>query len=404
MRASARRGLIWGVIVAVLIAALALSFRPRPVQVDLAEVTRGPLLVTLDEEGETRIRDVFVLSSPIPGHALRIDAEAGDKVVAGETVIARIEPEAPEFLNVRTEAEAEAAVQAAEAARTLAAAQLEEARAELTFADTEIERARSLIEGRNISERALHVAERLHRTRVAAVDTARATLEMREFELAQARARLLSPLEAHLDRGLCECVPIFAPVTGQILRVLHESEGVVRAGEPLVEIGDPGELEIVADFLSTDAVQIESGLRVIIEDWGGPGPLNGRVRRVEPFGFTKVSALGIEEQRVNVIVDLTDPPDRWRRLGHGFRVETRVVLWAGEDALQLPLTALFRDGDAWVAFVEADGRAQRRTVMIGQTNGLQAEIVDGLAEAERVVLHPSDRVVEGVRIVLREGG
>ncbi len=396
-----RRVIFWGVVGLALVAGLAYAFRPQPIPVDLAVVMRGPLVVTLDEEGETRIRDVFVLSSPVTGYALRIEAEAGDKVVAGETVIARIEPVDPEFLDVRTVQEAEAAVNAAEAARTLAQAQLEEASAELDFARSEVERARRLIKTQAISVRALDDAERGFRTRGAAVETARAGLDMRQFELAQTRARLVSPIETQFLRGSCECVPIFAPVTGQILRVLHESEGVVRAGESLVEIGDPSDLEIIVDFLSTDAVQVEPGQRVIIDEWGGETPLAGRVRRVEPFGFTRVSALGIEEQRVNTIIDLTDAPEDWRRLGHGYQVEARVVLWEAEDVLQLPLTALFRDGEQWAVFVEEDGRARRRPIEIGRGNGLQMEIVDGVAENERVVLHPSDRVVEHARIASR---
>lgn len=401
MKASRRRILVWGVLLGVLVLGIGFAFRPTPVAVDLTAVTQGPLVVTADEEGETRIRDVFVLSSPITGHALRIDAEAGDQVFAGETVIARIEPLDPEFLDVRTEAEAEAAVSAAAAARTLAAAQLEEALAELDFAESELSRARRLINTQTISERALDNAEREFRTRTAAVSTAQAALEMRDFELAEARARLVSPVESLDMRGSCECVPIFANVDGQILQVLHESEGVVRAGEPLVEIGDPGDLEIVADYLSTDAVQIEPGQAVLIDEWGGAAALAGQVQRVEPFGFTKVSALGIEEQRVNVVIDLTDPADKWQRLGHGYRVEARVILWQAEEVVQLPLTALFRDGADWLTFVEEDGRATRRPVTLGRTNGLQAEILDGVVVGEQVVLHPSDRVVDGTRIIAR---
>ena len=402
MSASKRRILVWGTVLGLLALGVGYSFRPAPIPVDLTTVARGPLVVTLDEEGETQIRDVFVLSSPITGHALRIDAEAGDQVFAGETVVARIEPLDPEFLDLRTEAEAEAAVSAANAARALAAAQLEETLAELEFAESELERARRLITTQTISERALDDAERVYRTRAAAVSTAQAALEMRDYELAEARARLVSPIETQVLRGSCECVPIFATVDGQILRVLHESEGVVRAGEPLVEIGDPGDLEIVVDYLSNDAVQIEPGQAALIEDWGGAVPLAGQVQRVEPFGFTKVSALGIEEQRVNVVIDLTDPPDKWQRLGHGFRVEARVILWQADEVMQLPLTALFREGETWATFVEDEGRARRREVALGRTNGLRAEIVDGLEVGEQVVLHPSDRVVEGSRVIARD--
>ena len=200
------------------------------------------------------------------------------------------------------------------------------------------------------------------------------------------------------DSSVCDCVPVTAPVDGRILRVLHESEGVVSAGQALAEIGDPRALEIVADFLSEDAVRIEAGQRVMIEDWGGPQVLGGWVRRVEPYGFTKVSALGIEEQRVNVIVDFSDPAADLGRLGHGYRVEVRAVLWEDDAVLQVPLTALFRNGDSWSVFALEDGRAVRRAVTVGQRTGLAVQILEGLSEGERVVLHPSDQVVEGRRI------
>ncbi len=401
MTVGQRRGLFWGLLLAALLAALAFAFWPQPVLVDLAEIGRGRLAVTVDEEGETRVRDVFVLGAPVAGRARRIEAEAGDLVKAGLTVLAQIEPIDPAFLDVRSQAEAEAAVKAAEAALALAKAELEKAQAEYEFTLTEIERARTLITKQTISEAYLDKVEMAYATGRATVETAKATLQMRSFELDQARAQLVSPVETQALHGTCECVPITAPVSGQVLRVLHESAGVVAAGEPLVEIGDPGDLEIVSDLLSADAVTVEPGQSVVIEEWGGPEPLNGRVRRVEPYGFTKVSALGIEEQRVNVIIDLTDPPARWSRLGHGYRVEVRILLWEGEDVLKLPTSALFRVGDRWAVFADVDGRARQRLVEVGRQNGLEAEIIDGLAAGERVVLQPSDRVFEGVRIQAR---
>lgn len=401
MHLSWRRVAFWGLLVAALAAGLGYAFWPRPVPVDMVAAARGSLVVTVDEEAETRVRDVYVLSAPISGRALRIDSEVGDPVIAGETVVARIEPVDPAFLDVRSEAQAKAAVRTAEAARDLAAAEVERSEAELDFARAELERARLLVRRKTVSDRSLDEAERTYRTSKAAVETAKAALRMREFELERARAQLLSPIEAARRGEPCECVPISAPVSGRILRILHESEGVVAAGDALVEIGDPEDLEIVADLLSSDAVKVEAGQPVIIDDWGGDTPLAGRVRRVEPFGFTKVSALGIEEQRVNVIIDFTDPVETRRRLAHGYRVEVRIVLWQGADVLKLPLSALFRDDGRWAVFVEQDGRARLRRVELGRLSGLEAEIVDGLAEGERVVLHPSDRVVDGVRIVDR---
>lgn len=385
-----------------LIAGFAYAFWPRAIQVDFAVAERGPLTVTIDDEGETRVKDVYVLSTPVTGRALRIESDVGDQVIAGETIVARIEPIDPTFLDVRTEAQAKAAVQAAEAAKALTEAELEQSQAELTFAKTELKRAQRLIKSKTISQRALDDADRNFKKRKAEVARTEAALKMREFELTQAWALLVSPTETQETRGDCDCVSIPAPVSGRVLRILHKSAGVVTAGDPLVEIGNPGDLEIVVDLLSSDAVKVEAGQRVIIEEWGGAPPLNGAVRRVEPFGFTKISALGIEEQRVNVIIDISDPRDRWSRLGHGYRVETRIVLWNGDDVLKLPLTALFRDGDRWAVFVENAGRAQRRHVTLGRRTKLEAEIEDGIAEGTRVVLHPSDRVTGGTRITARK--
>ena len=393
-----RRMTIWGGLVALLAAGIVYAFWPRPVLVDLAAVERGTLVVTADEEGQTRVRDVFVVSSPITGRIRRIENDAGDEVLAGKTIVANIEPIDPSFLDVRSEAEAKAAVQAAQAAKALSQAKVLEARAELDFARADLARARRLIKTSTISERALDEAERTFKTRTAALATVKAELKMRDSELAKARARLVSPIETQALHGNCACVPITAPVSGRILRLIRESEGVVKAGDALIEIGDPRDLEIVVDFLSTDAVKIEPGQRVIIEEWGGEAPLAGRVRRIEPYGTTKVSALGIEEQRVNVIIDFTDPPASWQRLAHGFRVEVRVVLWEGRKVVKLPLTALFRDGDRWNVFVDDNGRARRRAVELGRSNGLQGEITGGLKDGERVVLHPSDRVADGTRI------
>lgn len=402
MSVAQRRIALWGVLLAILAAGLVYAFRPQPVPVDFARVEHGPLVVTVDEEGETRVRDVFVLSAPIAGRARRIESEVGDSVVASETVVVEIEPIDPSFLDVRSKAQAQAVIRTAEAARVLASAELERAQAELAFADAELKRARRLIPQGTISQRRLDEDERAFKTAKATLATSQAALDMRNAELERARAELLSPLETRGQATGCPCVSVTTPVSGRVLRVHHESEGVVSPGEPLIEIGDPRDLEIVADLLSSDAVKVEAGQRVMIEDWGGGEVLNGRVERVEPYGFTKVSALGIEEQRVNVVIDFADPPERWQRLGHGYRVEARIVLWEGEDVLNVPLNALFRDGDAWAVFVETEGRAEKRRVEPGRQNGLHSEIRAGLQADERIVLHPSDRVVDGVRLTARD--
>lgn len=400
MTANTKRILIWAVIAGIILFALAFSFAPRPVMVDLVDVQPGPLVVTLDEEGQTRVHDVYTLSAPVSGRVQRIDWHVGDPVTANETVLAQIEPGDPSFLDPRSEAQARAAIQAAEAARDLAVAAVADAEAQYEFARAELARMQELIVDGSVSRRELDSAERDHKARHAGLDTARAALQVRNYELELARAQLVSPLETQVSSDDCQCIPITSPVSGRILQIEDRSERVVREGETLLQIGDPGDLEVVVDYLSMDAVKIEAGQDVIFDNWGGDVPLKGRVRLVEPFGFLKVSALGIEEQRVNVIIDFVDN-DGWERLGHGYQVESQVILWQADDVLTVPLTALFRHGDEWAVFADEGGRATRRIVEIGERNGIVAEIRGGLQAGERVVAHPSDRVVHGVRIADR---
>ena len=269
MSVTFRRGIFWLVAAAILVAVFVYAFKPRPQLVDLGRTEVGPLIVTVSEDGETRVRDIYELSSPLMGRVLRIDVEAGDHVVAAETVVARIEPSDPSFLDLRTEEEARAEVKAAEAVLALAKAQLNEAESELEFAESELDRANRLVERNLVSERELDRAKKEHKTKQASVSTAIASIRARESELAKAKARLVTPVEIRDSNMECKCLSIFAPITGSILRVLHESEGVVEPGAPLVEIGDIRDLEIVVDFLSVDAVQIKAGQRVMIEEWGG---------------------------------------------------------------------------------------------------------------------------------------
>ncbi|MCU7812078.1 MAG: HlyD family efflux transporter periplasmic adaptor subunit [Candidatus Thiodiazotropha sp. (ex Notomyrtea botanica)] len=402
MNAHWKRILLWTLLGLILLSTLVWAFIPKPVAVDLLTLTPGELVVTVDEEGETRVQDVFVLSAPISGRAMRIDADVGDEVVANETLVAEIEPIDPTLLDPRSEAQARADIRAAEANRILAEAAVKEAKVELEFALSELRRARSLRKEAVISARELESAERTQQTRQAALETAVATRQARQAELERARAELISPTESRKKSEDCQCVPITSPVDGRILMILHKSEGVVSAGEPLVEIGDPRKLEIVADLLSTDAVKVEPGQTVIIENWGGEAALSGTVRRVEPYGFTKVSALGIEEQRVNVIIDFTTPKAQWTRIAHGYQVDVRIILWQGSDVLKLPLTALFRDGKNWAVFIEQQGIASQRRVEIGRRTGLEAEIIQGLSAGERIVAHPSDKIAEGIAIESRD--
>ena len=402
MTPAVKRLLLWGPLALVLALALAWLFRPAAVPVDLITIDRGPLTVSVSDEGETRVRDMYVVSAPVPGRMRRIELEVGDAVVADQTLVARIEPSDPSFLDVRSEAEARASADAAAAGRTHAEAQVRRAQAELEFAQAELQRMRALARSHTVSENDLDSAERRAKTADAALAEARAQRAVRESEYQVARARLLTPASKRTRAADCDCVSVYSPVSGSVLRIVTESEGVVGSGAPLVEVGDPDRLEVVVDLLSADAVRVQAGQRVIIEAWGGERPLDGVVRRVEPFGFTKVSALGIEEQRVNVVIDITAPRDQWQRLGHGYRVEPRIVLWESNDVLRVPLSALFRQGDKWAVFVARNGRAELREVEIGQGNGLEAELRAGLEAGERVVLHPGDRVSPGARLAQRD--
>ena len=401
MNAMGKRIAIWAVVGTVVALGLVLAFRPQPVLVDMADVHERAILVTVDEEGETRVRDNYVVSAPVTGLLLRSDLQAGDAVSAEETIVARIEPHNPTLLDPRSRAEAQAALLAAEAARELASAELEQARANMQFAAAELKRARGLVSKNTISERELDEAERAYKTSRASVATARAALEVRDYELQQARARLLSPIDVQRSHDTCECVNVYAPISGRILQVHIESEGVVTIGTPLLELGDAAELEIMVELLSSDAVKVRPGHRVVVEGWGGDQPLAGKVRRIEPFGYTKTSALGIEEQRVKTLIDFVATPAELERLGHGYRVQVRIVLWETGGTLSAPLTALFRDGEDWAVFVDRDGSAQQRTVSLGHDDGIYAQILDGLEGGERVIVNPNQSIRDGVRVHAR---
>ncbi|MCP4204119.1 MAG: HlyD family efflux transporter periplasmic adaptor subunit [bacterium] len=402
MKWTDKRKLTWVVGAALLLLLLAWAFRPRPELVDIAEAGRAPLLVTLDEEGETRVRDRFVVSAPLAGRVQRIELEPGDPVEADKTVLAIFQPQTPTLLDARSRAEAEAGARAARASLERARADRDRAAAELEFAQAEVERFRRLAGEKIVSEEELESAELEARSRAEAREAAEFAAQTARYQLEVARARLLEggALGGGNPHGGEAGSPISlrSPVDGVVLRRMRESEAVVPAGEPLLEVGAPEDLEIVADYLSADAVKIRPADRVLIEEWGGERALEGRVRRVEPSGFMKISALGVEEQRVNIVVDFEDPPAGRPGLADGFRVELRVVLWEGEDVLQVPAGSLFRDGDDWVVFTVDGGRARVRKVEIGRMGGLVAEVVSGLDEGDRVILHPGDSIVDGLRV------
>lgn len=380
-----------------LIAAAALvvwAFSPAPVPVDLARVTRGPMRVTVDEDGKTRVKDRYIVSAPLGGQLRRIGLKTGDSVRAGQTLLAVIDPTPPSLLDVRAREEAQARVAAAEATLrqsepviARAEAQLAQARIDFERFATAARRGAASADERDKAELAVRVRESELRSAEAARDVARFQLRQAQAALAQTgvgAATQPSPFE------------IFSPIDGRVFRVIEESQASVAPGTPLLELGDVAHLEAVIDVLSRDAVNIPPGATVLLERWGGEAPLLGRVRYVEPSGFTKISALGVEEQRVNVIVDFADPD---QRLGDNYRVDARIITWESDDVPQVPTGALFREGTDWATFVVSGGRAALRIVDIGHLGDTAAEVLDGLEEGEVVIRHPSDKIRDGVRVM-----
>lgn len=394
--------------VALIAAALAYAFRPLPLEVDMEEAARRPMTLTVDEEGRTRVRDAYTVSAPVDGRLLRVEVRPGDVVSAGKSVVARMVPSAPTPLDARDETGARAALAAAEAALKLARADRERAVADRDLAQVQLRRIRGLRSSGAASQLQLDQAEREARTTAAALHNAEAAIAVRDAERkgALSRLRRFGDKGAGTETTATNVIPICAPADGRVLRVMRESEGPLSAGTPLMEVGDvENGLEVVIELLSSEAVRVTSGDRVVLSGWGGDRPLNGVVEKIEPFAFTKVSALGVEEQRVNVVVRFTDLQESLGRLGHGFRVEARIVVWEDRDALTVPSSALFRsDGDGkWAVFVVEDGIARLRTIEAGRDNGIEAQILDGLRPGEQVILYPASDLTDGARVVRRKG-
>ncbi len=379
------------------------ALSPKPVPVDVAVIDRGPLETTIDEEGTTRIRDIYVVSAPVGGKVKRTALRVGDPVEKGMTTVAVLLPVDPSFLDARARRELEAVIEAARAAVALADAEIARAQSELRLAESDLKRANRLTETRTISERALEQA-------VVAVDTRRAELLqaqsnklLRARELESAEARLMQPGDVSADRINSQCcVVLSAPVSGVVLRIAAESEQVVAAGASLIEIGDPQNLEIVVDLLSDDAVKVDANTSATIEAWGGDDVLSAVVRRVDPTGFTKVSALGIEEQRVKAVLDLVEPAEKWARLGHEFRVFVRISIWSDDNVVRVPLGALFRAGPDWAVYIVNEGIAKLGRVTLDHRNDGHAEVTAGLEPGMLVILHPSDRIEDSVSVAVRE--
>jgi HlyD family secretion protein len=381
-----------------LLAMIVFAWLPKPVAVETALAAKGKLVVTVDEDGRTRVKDRYVISAPLMGNVARVELRPGDSVKQGD-VLARLVPLTAPLLDARTKKEAEARVSASGAARLQAKAQIRRAEATLEYAKKQAKQTRELVKKGVVAEAEADRANLEERSREAELTSAKFGAKVADHELSMARAALGAfSAPGKVPSGDQMVVP--SPVAGRVLKVIQESEGVVQAGAPLVEVGDPSALEIVVDVLTSDAVRIPAGARVLIERWGGE-TLHGRVRLVEPSAFTRLSALGVEEQRVNAVIDLDEPYAKWKALMDGYRVEAKIIVWQGDDVVKVPSSALFRSGDGWAVFVTRDGRAVTTSVQLGQNNGLEAQILEGLAAGDRVVVHPSDRVADGVRVDYR---
>lgn len=422
-------------VVAAIVVGLGYAFMPQPVEIDLVRVDRGAVRVTVDEDGKTRIREKYIVSAPLNGRILRISLDPGDKVEAGKTLLTMIEPRDPELLDARSVAQAEARVKAAVATLKQVEPEVERARHAQAQAEAEVVRARQAHRDKGITEGDLDVYEYALRQRSEELRSRKISEEIARFEVEQAKAALLrsrplpenagapsgavareAPLDAapegngdyRKDAGQSAGdertalngwnFPIYSPIDGSVLRVMQESSAVVTPGAPLVELGNPSDLEVEIDVLSRDAVRIHPGDLVLLEHWGGAKPLEARVRVVEPSGFTKISTLGVEEQRVWVIADLVEPFETRRTLGDGFRVEARIVIDEAQNVLRIPTSAIFRVKEQPAVFLVKDGVTKQQLVKIGRQNGLEAEVVEGLAEGDEIVLHPSDQIDDGVKV------
>jgi HlyD family secretion protein len=380
-----RRWLPW-LGAAVLVALIVVGFLPQPIPVETTRVTRGTLRATVNEEGKTRIKQRYVLAAPVTGHLRRIPFKPGAEAVAGKTVLAVIDPVSPAMLDARNRA-------LAVARRDTAAANLARAREQQRFAASELRRSERLFVEKAVSQQDLENAQWRETSAAKDLTAAEAALrqaeaELKEFPVADGSATNL----------LGAPVEVTSPVSGRVLHVFEESTRVVAAGTSLLDVGDPADLEAVIEVLSRDGAAIAPGAKVELEQWGGSEPLAGRVRLVEPAAFLKISALGVEEQRVNVVVDFVTPYEQRRNLGDNFRVEARIVVWETDQALKVPAGALFRRGQNWAVFVLAGGRAELRRAQVGRSSGSETQILEGLKAGEEVILYPGDRVQEGQRV------
>ncbi|HMP80298.1 MAG TPA: HlyD family efflux transporter periplasmic adaptor subunit [Pirellulaceae bacterium] len=391
---------MWGGVLGLIVAALVWGLRPQPIEVEYARVLRGQLQVSIREDGRTRIKDRYTVSSPVAGQLVRLKLRPGDFLVANETVLATIQPNDPSMLDVRQIAQAEARVSAAKVSIEKSEARRQQAKALLDLAESQMGRTRQLFEDKSVPREELEAAETVYRSRLEELRVAVFEQEISQFELEQASAALIF---VQPDRTSGEFqFEIKSPIDGAVLRVFQESATVVVPGLPLLEIGNPSDLEIVIDVLSQDAVRIKPGQKVMIEEWGGTHPLSAQVRLVEPAAFTKISALGVEEQRVNVVADFDSSNPGGNNLGDAYRVEASIIVGQSDDSIKVPNSALFRINGDWFVFTVRESKAVRHSVQIGLRSERETEIVEGLSVDEIVIVYPSDLLDDGTLVRLRE--
>lgn len=394
-----KRMIIWGSLALLIGAVLAFGLRPQPVLVEVATAERNAMQVIVEEEGKTRVKDRYVISAPVSGFIRRIEWKVGHQLEQNQ-LLTELEPLRSSVLDPRSRAEAEARIAAARSALLSAEEQVAAAKADAEHTASEFLRKQKLHKTQLISAEELSAVRAVDQRAQAMLRSAKFAVDVARYDL-DAAGTLLKYSAAENGTGdLKERVAIRAPVNGSLLKVHRESEGVVSAGTPLIELGDPGALEVAVDVLSFDAVQITPGVEVKINRWGGT-PLEGYVRLVEPVGFTEISALGVEEQRVWVIVDITSNRQQWQSLGDGYRVEASFILWSEEDVLQIPNSALFRVNANWAVYVVEDDKARLQQVELGQRNGLYSQVLSGVNEHQQIIMHPDNSIEDGARVMVR---
>ena len=398
MRMAFRQHPVIATTVILIIVLLIWGFRPQPILVETITVKRAPLTIAIEEEGRSRVIDRYIISAPVNGVACRLHLKVGNDVEQGQVLLS-ITPLASEVLDPRRRAQAQAKVFAAKSTLRAAEEQARAATAAAKLANNELRRLNPLLVKGLISREAYDKAATEAKTSTANKRSSDFNVDVAKYELQAAQTVL--EYTAGNDAEPAERVPVLSPITGKILKVQRQCKGPVSTGEALLEVGDPSALEVEVDVLSSDAVKIKQGMKVLFDRWGGEQPLEGIVRVIEPVGFTKVSALGVEEQRVLIISDFSSPQALWQRIGDGYRVEAKFILWQQNDVLQIPASSLFRYQDGWAVFIVEEGHAKRRKIRVGQRNGLTAQILGGIVEGETVINHPSDDVDHERKVIQR---